>query len=219
MLYDGQHKPGAGDTLCPSRWNAGTGRRGGFTLVELLVVLAIMALLASMLVPALGRAREQTRMTLCASRMRAVGVGTLFYAADQGSYLPVEDALDNPQRELIDRLRASHCVVDERNYYCPAARESDLCCTPENLESGCISYFYFCCTRATSNRRVSTFLRWEVAWPRLLRDQMSGQTWVCSDAWFSGEPTAHRYPGKGINYFTLGGTVQRIADSPRRGFK
>jgi len=57
-------------------------RRTGFTLIELLVVIAIIALLISILLPALGRARENSRMVKCSSNIRQVMMGMLYYAHD-----------------------------------------------------------------------------------------------------------------------------------------
>ena len=193
--------------------------RAGFTIVELLVAITIIALLMSLLVPALGNARDQTRLTLCRTRLRNVGIAALLYANANKSFLPVDKTVDNPHGELITALGKGRYVNDPQTYYCPSMTRPDLCFSEENVAAGQISYFYYSCREASTDHRISTFLRWEVAWPRELRDAMDPQTWVISDAWFSGEPTAHRFYKKGVNYFTLGGSVEMIERSPRREFK
>lgn len=51
-----------------------TRRRGGFTLVECLVALAVIGLLAALLLPAIQRAREASRRASCANRLRQLGI-------------------------------------------------------------------------------------------------------------------------------------------------
>lgn len=65
----------------------------GFTLVELLVVIGIIAVLFSMLLPALNRAREQARMIQCASNMRSIVTASISYAQENRDCLPIPSAI------------------------------------------------------------------------------------------------------------------------------
>lgn len=63
-------------------------RQNGFTLVELLVVIGIIALLISILLPALNKARESAKATLCLSNLRQLGIGMQLYRQYNKDYYP-----------------------------------------------------------------------------------------------------------------------------------
>lgn len=71
-----------------SREAMSVGRRA-FTLIEVLVVVAIIALLVAVLLPSLARAREQARRSVCLSNLKQQGVGFGTYSADFKAVLPL----------------------------------------------------------------------------------------------------------------------------------
>jgi prepilin-type N-terminal cleavage/methylation domain-containing protein len=61
----------------------------GFTLIELLVVISIIALLVSILMPALGKAREQAMLVTCGANCKQIGLTVQLYRADNNDAVPM----------------------------------------------------------------------------------------------------------------------------------
>ncbi|MCK4341466.1 MAG: prepilin-type N-terminal cleavage/methylation domain-containing protein [Phycisphaerae bacterium] len=73
------------DTMARNRYP----RQTAFTLIELMVVVSIIALLLSILLPSMRRAREQAKLVVCQSNLRQIVVGFFGYANDHDDSAPV----------------------------------------------------------------------------------------------------------------------------------
>src|SRR5712692_3803377 len=60
----------------------------GFTLLELLVVIAVIAILAALLFPGLGRAKAKAQRTACMNNLRQINLGVRMYADDSSDAFP-----------------------------------------------------------------------------------------------------------------------------------
>ena len=80
-------------------------RSAGFTLVELLVVVSIIALLVAILLPSLGHARRQAKAVVCMGQMRQAGIGMTMYQSSDGSYPPHQIRMRDIYPTLAEDVR------------------------------------------------------------------------------------------------------------------
>jgi prepilin-type N-terminal cleavage/methylation domain-containing protein/prepilin-type processing-associated H-X9-DG protein len=105
--------------------------RRAFTLVEMLLVIGILALLFALLLPALGRAREASRATVCRSNMKQVHHALMLYSQANNGRIPIgyrqtkqfNSMMYSGSAQkfvLFGRLHEANLSFDGEIFYCPS---------------------------------------------------------------------------------------------------
>lgn len=102
--------------------NTDNNLRKGFTLIELLAVVVLVGILAVLLIPVVGKTREQFRQATCASNLRQIGMASFLYANDNNGRLP-EITIGYWPHD-IDRVIMEELLAlggnDVNSFYCPS---------------------------------------------------------------------------------------------------
>src|SRR5258706_4081573 len=89
----------------------------GFSLVEILVVLGIIALLIALLLPAMARVKEQSRQVKCLATLRAIGQAAQLHVNEHKGYLPLAGWHWNTTGGVVDAKGLDDFAEQKYDYY------------------------------------------------------------------------------------------------------
>lgn len=216
-----------GDLRLRKPMRLGRTKRGGFTLVELLVAAAIVAILGSFLLPGVADVLRQSRQTQCLSNQRQIGLALNLYAADHGEFPPTTHTTGSTGKERswiyeladyldeVDRVRI--CPAE------PAARQKQV------LQRQATSYtlndlvfdsaqFHQPARIPLPSRTMLLTVLSESRAPSTTRDHIHGGEWTTWQAALADiEPDRHRRGGRAkdrlkgaSNYLFADGSARSI---------
>jgi len=92
--------------------------KNDFTMIELMVVISIIMILASMLLPALRNAKDSARRVACLGSIRQLGTATIAYATDYNGYYPAGPHIFQAANGgIVETNAAGTAAIDDEGFY------------------------------------------------------------------------------------------------------
>jgi len=178
-----------------------------FSLVEMLVTLAILTALALLLLPGASRMRDSSQSAQCLSNMRQLGVGLLGYAADHDNAFPPGAHWD---RDVINYLDVSGTTAPVRVLICPSDPRPDV------LPNGRFPRSYSASAIKTADPTQGMFRGSETDLSRRLSEVLNpGQTIVLFELFSNGSGTLLANEQFNKNSFAWSHGYQAAGSIPR----
>lgn len=124
----------------------------GFSLLELLVVVAVIALLLAILLPSYARVREDARRTMCLANLKNIGVALFEYSSEHRDYAPpvMQRIGRTAPRTLLSRsgepvnlgLLWPESIGDTKSYLCPSQKKFNYRSEMDELHTSTIAGSY-----------------------------------------------------------------------------
>jgi prepilin-type N-terminal cleavage/methylation domain-containing protein/prepilin-type processing-associated H-X9-DG protein len=155
-------------------------RRTGFTLIEMLVVISLIAMLVALLLPALKNAREASRASICLSNLRQLGIAMTMYREENRQFFPAMYHTENDSVQTVSYLYRLGPYLNSRGGY-----------DRGQFDTARVGRHVAYCPSAT------LYTRTQYQYP--LRDE----AWLYGPSWNYGISTYNMLSGLGYNWTIL----------------
>ncbi len=154
-----------------------------FTLIELLVVAAIIAILASMLLPALNKARENAKNIQCVNNLKQLNLAGLCYISDHGFYYPPAAIYTPDGSAWCVFFRNNYVNRSDAVFYCPSSISKVARVGGTGIGTTAINYGINYAHLATSNMEPNRPANWADIPAKDTEVKQPGKTIFFVEAW------------------------------------